>query len=101
MRTEIDSDGEIDMESLVEKNSMELSSRMISKEIENNPNSSHDLVAASNWKQMRVRNRRMTMRANQTNSCWAMCRQRNTRDQQEIFDEHLINAKSRMRTHYV
>ena len=64
MKAAMDSDGEIDMESLVEKNSLELSNRMISKEIENNPNSSHDLVAASNWKQMRVRNRRMTMRAN-------------------------------------
>ena len=41
-----------------EEHSIELESRLISTEIANNPNSSNDKIAHSNYKQMLMRNRR-------------------------------------------
>ncbi len=48
------------MEALVDENASEFSHKHISTEIENNPHSAKDRIAASNWKQMHLRNRRMT-----------------------------------------
>jgi len=69
---------------------MELDNLLATSEIESNPNSSGDRIAVNNWKQMRVRNRRMTMQAASTNSCWAMCTQKSIRRQSEIYQEHLL-----------
>ena len=66
--------------------SLELSNLMAATEIESNPHSSEDLVAVSNWKQMRLRNSiKPTNAGNSTSNCWAMCCQRDIRRQSEIF----------------
>ena len=51
----------------------EFENRLISKEIEENPHSSRDLVAKSNYRQMRLRNRRQSEAARSANTCLAMC----------------------------
>ena len=43
---------------IYEDHSVELENRLISTEIANNPNSSNDKIAHSNYKQMILRNRR-------------------------------------------
>ena len=67
MNTSLNTIGEEDMQDskLIRPSaSADLERHLISVEIENNPNSSNDRMAANNYRQMRLLNRRMTIKAN-------------------------------------